>query len=101
MKASPDTMTLPANRDPSLTRQSLFLRLKLESPAREVAWQEFFDQYSGIIAAFGRRLGVRGDDIADLIQDIMIRFFSSSPDFIYNPSVGSFRGYLKVCTWRV
>jgi RNA polymerase sigma factor (sigma-70 family) len=94
-------MTLPANPDTSHTHQSLFLRLKQNAPAREVAWQEFFDRYAGIIAAFGRRLGVRGDDIADLIQDVMLRFFSASPDFAYDPKHGRFRGYLKVCTWRV
>lgn len=94
-------MALPANPDPSHTRRSLFLRLKQDAPVREVAWQEFFDRYAGIIAAFGRRLGVRGDDVADLVQDVMLRFFSASPDFVYDPKNGRFRGYLKVCTWRV
>ncbi|HWE03418.1 MAG TPA: helicase-related protein [Tepidisphaeraceae bacterium] len=71
-------MTLPATQNASHTRRSLFLRLKPDAPEREVAWQEFFDRYSGIISAFGRRLGVRGDDAADLVQDVMLRFFSAS-----------------------
>jgi len=94
-------VTLPARKNNAHTKASLFLRLKPDAPAREVAWREFFDRYSGIIAAFGRRLGVRGDDIYDLVQDVMLRFFSASPDFNYDPQNGSFRGYLKVCTFRV
>ena len=94
-------VTLPPGQNNAHTKASLFLRLKPDAPAREVAWQEFFDRYSGIIAAFGRRLGVRGEDVSDLIQDVMLRFFSAGSDFNYDPQNGSFRGYLKVCTFRV
>jgi RNA polymerase sigma-70 factor, ECF subfamily len=70
-------------------------------PGREVAWEEFVERYSPIITAFARKLGVRPPDIDDLVQDVILRFFSALPEFTYDPEKGRFRGYLKVCTWRV
>ena len=83
------------------TRASIFLRLKADDPAtREVAWNDFRDRYAPIIAGFARKLGVKGQDIDDVIQEVMIGFFAQSPTFVYDPSRGRFRGYLKVCTFR-
>ena len=36
----------------------------------------------------------------DVVQDVLLGFFSKSPTFIYDPDKGRFRGYLKVCTYR-
>jgi RNA polymerase sigma factor (sigma-70 family) len=83
------------------TRASIFLRLKAdETASREIAWNEFREQYAPVIDGFARKLGVRTHDIDDIIQDVMLGFFSQSPKFVYDPSVGRFRGYLKVCTFR-
>jgi RNA polymerase sigma factor (sigma-70 family) len=82
-----------------LTQSSLFLRLKsTDSQPRELAWQEFHDRYSPVIAGFARNLGARPQDIDDIIQDVMLGFFARSPTFVYQPAKGRFRGYLKVCT---
>ena len=39
-------------------------------------------------------------DVDDVIQDVLLGFYGQSPTFIYDPSRGRFRGYLKVCTFR-
>lgn len=92
---------LPKPHPQSVTAKSLFIRLKDGAPSREIAWEQFVERYSPIIAAFARKLGVRSRDIDDLVQDVILRFFSALPEFSYDPARGRFRGYLKTCTWRV
>src|SRR4051794_8793362 len=83
------------------TNPSIFLRLKQSDPTpRELAWGEFHHRYAPIIAAFAARLGARQQDLDDVLQDVLMGFFSKSPTFVYDSSKGRFRGYLKVCTYR-
>ena len=87
--------------DTLATRATIFLRLKSDDTvAREVAWVDFRGRYAPIIAGFARKLGVRPQDVDDVIQDVMLAFYARSPMFVYDPSKGRFRGYLKVCTIR-
>ena len=87
--------------DTLATRATIFLRLKSDDTvAREIAWADFRDRYAPIVAGFALKLGVRSQDIDDIIQDVMLGFFSQSPTFVYDPTRGRFRGYLKVCTFR-
>jgi RNA polymerase sigma-70 factor (ECF subfamily) len=90
-----------ANADSLSTRKSLFLRLKPDAPAAELAWDEFHDRYAPIIGGFARKLGVRPQDVGDVIQDVLMGFFAASPRFEYDPNKGRFRGFLKTCTYRV
>jgi RNA polymerase sigma factor (sigma-70 family) len=83
------------------TNPSIFLRLNAaDTQPREVAWLEFHQRYSPIIAGFARNLGARSQDIDDVIQDVLLGFYGQSPQFVYDASRGRFRGYLKVCTCR-
>ena len=83
------------------TNPTIFLRLKQSDEApREFAWEQFHARYAPIIVGFAQRLGAKGQDLDDIVQDVMIGFFSKSPTFVYEPSKGRFRGYLKVCTYR-
>jgi RNA polymerase sigma factor (sigma-70 family) len=83
------------------THASIFSRLKTDDPAsREHAWCEFRRDYAPVIAGFARKLGVKAHDLDDVIQDVMLGFFSQAPSFAYDRSAGRFRGYLKVCTFR-
>ena len=87
--------------DGSATRSTIFLRLKADDTAtREIAWSDFSARYAPVIAGFARKLSVKTQDIDDIIQDVMLGFFSHSPVFVYEPQKGRFRGYLKVCTFR-
>ena len=83
------------------TRASIFIRLNsADAKPREIAWLEFHQRYAPIIAGFARNLGARAQDVDDVIQDVLLGFYGQSPTFVYDPSRGRFRGYLKVCTFR-
>jgi RNA polymerase sigma factor (sigma-70 family) len=79
------------------TRSTLLMRLKADSEARELAWTEFCTIYEPIIAGFARRLGMPEHHISDLVQQVLTGFFAVQPRFVYEPSLGRFRGYLKTC----
>ena len=93
-------MTQNTPHNPNNTRASLLLRLRRDGPAREVAWAEFDDLYAPMIAGFARRIGVDRGAVDDLVQDVLRAFFAASPEFVYDPSKGRFRGYLKTCVWH-
>ncbi len=83
------------------TNPTIFLRLKhTDTQPREMAWDQFSARYAPIIGAFARRLGARQQDVDDVVQDVLMGFFLKSPTFVYDPSKGRFRSYLKVCTYR-
>ena len=86
----------------SRTNPSIFLRLnRTDTHARQIAWREFHDRYAPIIANFARKLGARPEDLDDAVQDVLAGFFAAAPAFVYDPSRGRFRGYLKTCTCHV
>jgi RNA polymerase sigma-70 factor, ECF subfamily len=92
----------PIDRPQETTRHSLLLRLRQGGPEREGAWQEFYNLYAPIIAAFAHRVGkgsLKRLDVEDLVQEVMRSFFKTS-HFVYDPSKGRFRGYLKTCVCR-
>src|SRR5690348_14997342 len=83
------------------TNPTIFLRLNAADAApREIAWDAFSARYAPIIASFARRVGARRQDVDDLVQDVLLGFFLKSPTFVYDPTKGRFRSYLKVCTYR-
>ncbi|MFZ4576278.1 MAG: sigma-70 family RNA polymerase sigma factor, partial [Phycisphaerales bacterium] len=79
------------------TRATLLMRLKADTDAREFAWAEFCTVYEPIIAGFARRGGLPSDQIPDLVQQVLTGFFAVQPRFMYDPSTGRFRSYLKTC----
>jgi RNA polymerase sigma-70 factor (ECF subfamily) len=89
-----------ARQSSPATRPTLLLRLRPESPAREVAWQEFHRCYAPMIAGFARKMGAKAQDREDIVQDVMAGLFSASKNFRYDPEKGRFRGFLKACTFR-
>ena len=83
------------------TNPTIFLCLRQsDAQPREMAWDQFSARYAPIVAAFARRLGAKPQDVDDVVQDVLMGFFLKSPTFIYDPSKGKFRSYLKVCTYR-
>ena len=69
------------------TNPTIFLRLNAVEPApRELAWDQFHARYAPIIAAFARRLGADGHDVDDIVQDVLLGFFATSPTFVYDPA---------------
>jgi RNA polymerase sigma factor (sigma-70 family) len=81
------------------TNPSIFLRLNhTETGLRELAWQDFHRLYAPAILSFTRQLGVRSADAEDVLQDVLMGFIATAPRFVYEPSKGRFRTYLKTCT---
>jgi RNA polymerase sigma factor (sigma-70 family) len=93
-------MTSPNEADKYRTRPSIFVRLN-DQKLREMAWQEFHDQYAPIVAAFARRAGARPGEVDDVVEDVIAGFYEASPRFVYDALKGKFRGFLKTCTIRM
>lgn len=92
---------MPGDAREYVTNIALLKRLNDEgTKVRASAWEQFQKLYAPIIAGFARNLGARPQDVDDIIQDVMLAFFSASSTFVYDPSKGRFRGYLKTCTFR-
>lgn len=87
-------------RSSTHTSATLLFRLRPDSPARELAWDQFHRRYAPMIAGFARRLGVHGEAADELVQEVLVGFFRDSDRFEYDPTRGRFRSYLKVCTFR-
>jgi RNA polymerase sigma-70 factor (ECF subfamily) len=92
---------MPAGASTLSTNPTIFVRLKAaDATPREIAWDTFSARYAPVIASFARRLGARRQDVDDLVQDVLMGFYVKSPTFVYDPTRGRFRSYLKVCTYR-
>lgn len=96
--------SLPGQKGPSsdgFTHITLFDRLRsIEPRRRDIAWSEFRSHYGPVIAGFARRCGAPAQDVDDIVQDVITAFFAVSGEFVYDPSKGRFRGWLKTCTVR-
>jgi RNA polymerase sigma-70 factor (ECF subfamily) len=93
----------PADRAPetAATRASIFLKLKAsDAHPREVAWRQFYEQYAPVISSYAYRNGASRQQADEVVQDVICGFFEASPRFVYDPSRGRFRGYLKACVAR-
>ena len=76
-----------------ITRASLLSRV---CKGDEVSWEEFYNSYKKLLGYVGKHVYFLNDhDIKDLIQEVMLFFFSKGTEFKYDPSKGKMRGYLK------
>jgi RNA polymerase sigma-70 factor (ECF subfamily) len=78
------------------TRASLLLSIR--DPKDRVAWGQFVQIYAPLIHAYGRHRGLQDSDAADLTQEVLWCLAHSAPDFQYDPTRGSFRGWLFTVT---
>ena len=91
-------MTLVSSMfDDSLpTRASLLLRLQdLDDHS---SWMEFFDRYRRFIFGIALRMGLSRQDAEEVVQDTVISVSRGLPSFSYNPTKGSFKGWLMRVT---
>lgn len=82
------------------TRQSLLERLKnLED---QTSWQTFFDRYWKLIYSVARKSGLSDAEAQDVVQETIISLSKNIQGFAYDPTYGSFKGWLKRLTqWRI
>ena len=74
------------------TRTTLLNRLNRD----ETAWTEFFDRYRNEIVDLGRFKGLSDDECADLVQNVMLRFFHKvESGFKYDPTLARFRTFFS------
>ncbi len=65
------------------------------------AWAEFMDRYAELIRGFARRQGVQPAECDDVLQDVLVALTRAMPGFVYDPSKGKFRSYLKTAVLHV
>src|SRR5262245_42747195 len=86
------------------TQASLLVRLRDASDGD--AWRQFVQVYGPVVYGFARRRGVQDADAADLMQEVLRSMMTSAHKLDYDPSRGSFRGWLftvtrnKLLDWR-
>ncbi|MFN4261251.1 MAG: RNA polymerase sigma factor, partial [Gemmataceae bacterium] len=84
----------------SSTSESLLERLR--QPLAQEAWAKFMYLYTPLLFHWVRQMGMRRQDAADLVQDILAHLVEKLPEFHYDPN-RSFRGWLRtviVNKWR-
>lgn len=78
------------------TQASLLVRLRDASDGD--AWRQFVQVYGPVVYGFARRRGVQDADAADLMQEVLRSMMTSARKLDYDPSKGSFRGWLFTVT---
>ncbi|HEX3798581.1 MAG TPA: sigma-70 family RNA polymerase sigma factor [Verrucomicrobiae bacterium] len=82
------------------TRASLIHRLK--NWQDNLSWREFFNVYWKLIYGVARKAGLSDDEAQDVVQETLISVAKHMPTFNYDPSIGSFKGWLLTMTrWRI
>jgi RNA polymerase sigma-70 factor (ECF subfamily) len=82
------------------TRASLLGRLK--DWQDQSSWQEFFDTYWKLIYGVARKAGLDDAEAQDVVQETLASVAKHIPGFRYDPSIGSFKGWLLTMTrWRI
>lgn len=81
---------------------SLSLIERLRQPGEEEAWGRLVELYTPLLFFWCRKMGLREQDAADLVQDVFAVLVQKLPEFCYDPGK-SFRGWLRtilVNKWR-
>jgi RNA polymerase sigma-70 factor (ECF subfamily) len=82
-------------REPT-THVSLLVRMR---DARDrTAWAQFVDVYGPLVYRYVRRRGLQDADAADVTQDVLRAVARAIDGFRYDPTRGSFRGWLFTTT---
>ncbi len=76
------------------TRESLLTRLK--DWGDQDGWREFFDTYWRFIFNVARRTGLTESEAQDVVQETLLGVAKRIPEFRYDPSKGSFKGWLML-----
>jgi len=82
------------------TRATLIQRLK--NWQDQASWQDFFDTYWNLIYGVALKGGLTPAEAEDVVQETLISVAKHMPTFKYDPSIGSFKGWLLNMTrWRI
>ena len=78
------------------TRGSLLDRIR--SWEDQASWREFFDTYWKFIYSAAIRSGLSDQEAEDVVQETVLSVAKKMPEFIYDPAVCSFKGWLMHVT---
>jgi RNA polymerase sigma-70 factor (ECF subfamily) len=82
------------------TRRSLVERLADWGDQRR--WQEFFDTYWKLIYSTARQSGLTDAEAQDVVQETVITVAKNIDKLKYDPTIGSFKGWLlQITRWRI
>jgi RNA polymerase sigma-70 factor (ECF subfamily) len=82
--------------DAPLTRASLLVRIR--DGRDHEAWRQFVELYAAVVYGFARKRGLQDADAADIMQEVLRSVASAAGRLEYDPSRGSFRGWLFTIT---
>lgn len=86
--------------DPIPTRQSLLGRLANWSD--QESWRDFFDTYWKLIYGAATKAGLTDAESQDVVQETVISVLKGMPNFKYDATKGSFKGWLlRLTSWRI
>ncbi len=77
------------------TSASLLERLR--QPADKLAWERFVKLYTPLLSHWGRKLGLNGPDVEDLVQEVFAILVRTLPGFRYDRDK-RFRAWLWTIT---
>jgi RNA polymerase sigma factor (sigma-70 family) len=93
---------MPSGNDKSLipTRASLLHRL--QNAHDDESWRDFFDTYWRLIYNSATKAGLTDAEAQDVVQETVLSAWKNLPNFKYDTSVGSFKGWLlQLTNWRI
>jgi RNA polymerase sigma factor (sigma-70 family) len=79
------------------TRITLLGRLRRD-PGDQAAWGEFVEQYGPKIYGWCRKWNLQEADAQDVAQNVLLKLAEKLREFQYDPSLGSFRAWIKTLT---
>jgi RNA polymerase sigma factor (sigma-70 family) len=74
------------------TRASLLVRIR--DGYDQEAWRQFVQVYAPVVYGFARKRGLQDADASDVMQDVLRSVSGAAARLKYDPSRGSFRGWL-------
>ena len=72
--------------------------MRVRQPDDREAWDAFVSRYAPKIFNWCRRYHLQESDAADVTQEVLVKLVRAMRSFQYDPSRGSFRGWLKTVT---
>lgn len=88
--------TSPDREELLPTRRSLLDRLR--DWEDQASWREFFNTYWKFIYSVAIRSGLSDQEAEDVVQETILSIAKKMPEFVYDPAVCSFKGWLMHVT---
>ena len=77
---------------------SVSLLQRIRDTQDEASWGEFAELYEGLVRRWLALQGVQGQDVDDILQEVMTYVFKALPNFEHNGRPGAFRNWLRQVT---